>query len=51
MFLWFADRLSVIDNQTTFITNHVLGVRVIEFHLTIYLRQLVMRLWQPQEDN
>ena len=49
--LRFADRLSVIDNQLTFVTSHVLGARGIELHPTNYWPQWGVRLWQLLEDN
>ena len=47
----FSDRLSIIDNQNTFVTSHMLGARSIELHVCNYWPQFGVRLWRLLEER
>jgi dihydrodipicolinate synthase/N-acetylneuraminate lyase len=45
----FGRRLSIIDNQSRFVTSHMLGARGIELHICNHWPQYGVRLWQLLE--
>ena len=47
----FSDRLSIIDNQNSFLTSHILGARCIELHICNHWPQFGVRLWQLLEEQ
>ena len=47
----FADRLSVIDNQGSYITSHMLGARGLEIHPCNYWPQWGARMWELLENK
>ena len=47
----FADRLSVIDNQLSYVTSHMIGARGIELHPTNYWPQWGVRTWELLESG
>jgi dihydrodipicolinate synthase/N-acetylneuraminate lyase len=47
----FADRLSVIDNQLSYTTSHMMGARGIELHPTNYWPQWGVRTWELLESG
>ena len=49
--LRFADSMSVIDNQLTFVTSHMRGARGIELHPTNYWPQWGVGIWRMLEER
>ncbi len=47
----FSDRLSIIDNQNSFLTSHILGARCIELHICNHWPQFGVRLWRLLEEQ
>ena len=47
----FADRLSVIDNQLSYVTSHMMGARGIELHPCNYWPQWGIRTWELLESG
>lgn len=47
----FATRLSVIDNQLSYVTSHMIGARGIELHPTNYWPQWGIRTWELLENG
>ena len=47
----FATRLSVIDNQLSYVTSHMIGARGIELHPTNYWPQWGVRTWELLENG
>ncbi len=47
----FSDRLSFIDNQSRFLTSHILGARSIELHICNHWPQFGVRLWRMLEEG
>jgi dihydrodipicolinate synthase/N-acetylneuraminate lyase len=47
----FGRRLGFIDNQSRFVTSHMLGARSIELHVCNYWPQFGVQLWQLLEDG
>ena len=47
----FAERFSVIDNQLSYVTSHMIGARGIELHPTNYWPQWGVRQWELLESG
>ena len=47
----FASRMSVIDNQVTYVTSHMLGARGIELHPSNYWPQWGVKTWEQLENG
>ena len=45
----YSQRLGIIDNQSRFVTSHMLGARAIELHICNHWPQFGVRLWQLLE--
>jgi len=47
----YSKRLGIIDNQSRFVTSHMLGARAIELHICNHWPQFGVRLWQLLEER
>ena len=47
----YRDRLHIIDNDSRFVSTHIMGARGIELHTANYWPQFGVRLWQLLQDQ